>query len=117
MHSAPLNREKKELVGALSGIFSYMDEHIRFFSAMFLNQRTVVFRERMLGVITELIQEKIDKQGINQDMDKEMITQFTASAFVGLVEWWITNNMHHKTRIMAEQVWKLFERNDIRHIS
>ncbi|NGM82717.1 TetR/AcrR family transcriptional regulator [Paenibacillus sp. 7124] len=114
---APLKREKEELVGALSAIFAYLEEHIIFFSAMLVNQRTVMFRERMLRVITELIQEKVDMQGINQDMDKEMITHFTASAFVGLVEWWIANRMPHPPQIMAEQVWKLFERNDIQPIS
>lgn len=68
-------------------------------------------------LVSSALRQKVDMQGINQDMDKEMITQFTASAFVGLVEWWITNNMPHKPRIMAEQVWKLFERNDILPIS
>ncbi|WP_268795939.1 TetR-like C-terminal domain-containing protein [Paenibacillus sp. Root444D2] len=59
------------------------------------------------------VKEKIDRQEITQGLDKELITRFMASAFVGTVEWWILNNMPHSPQIMAEQVWRLFEKNDI----
>ncbi|WP_156130307.1 TetR-like C-terminal domain-containing protein [Paenibacillus durus] len=59
------------------------------------------------------IQEKLDMHDINQGMDKELIIQFTASAFVGTVECWILNQMPHSLEFMAEQVWKLFKRYNI----
>ncbi len=106
-------KEKTDLIGALESIFIYYEENVQFFSSMLSNQRTSVFRERMMQVVTSIIKERIDMMGSNKDMDKELIIQFTASAFVGLVEWWISNQMPHTPQIMAEQVWKLFERNDI----
>ncbi|MBD1380746.1 TetR-like C-terminal domain-containing protein [Metabacillus arenae] len=80
---------------------------------MLSSQKTSLFRKRMLQILTSTIQKKLDMQGINQGMDKELITQYTASAFVGIVEWWILNNMLHSPQLMAEQAWKLFERNNI----
>jgi hypothetical protein len=35
------------------------------------------------------------------------------SAFVGVVEWWIKNNMPHAPQFMAQQVWNIFEKKPI----
>ncbi|MCL6459451.1 MAG: TetR family transcriptional regulator C-terminal domain-containing protein, partial [Gorillibacterium sp.] len=105
--------EKSDPISELEPIFIYFAENFLFFSSMLSNQRTSVFRERMLQFVVANVKEKIDIQDINQQMDKELITQFMASAFVGIVEWWILHKMPHSPRFMAEQVWRLFERNEI----
>jgi hypothetical protein len=51
--------------------------------------------------------------GINRGLNKEVIAQFMASAFVGLVEWWIKNKMPLPPQVMAQHIWVLFERNGI----
>ncbi|MBP3040361.1 TetR/AcrR family transcriptional regulator [Bacillaceae bacterium Marseille-Q3522] len=118
IHSCTFSKfaEKKvdiiEAIAALKSLFIYFEENFLFFSSMLSCQKTSFFRERMLQILRATIQKKLDMQGINQKMDKELITQFTASAFVGTVEWWIRNNMPHPPQFMAEQVWKLFERNN-----
>lgn len=53
-------------------------------------------------------------QGINQNMDKELIVQFMSTAFVGTVESWILNHMPLSPQLMADQIWTLFERNGIK---
>ncbi|QGQ97304.1 TetR/AcrR family transcriptional regulator [Paenibacillus psychroresistens] len=108
-----INHEKVNLTGTLKAVFTYFEQHFLFFSSMLSNKRTSLFRERMLQFIVANKKEKIDEQGINQDIDKELIIQFMSSAFVGIVEWWILKNMPHSPQSMAEQVWRLFERNDI----
>lgn len=107
------NLEKIDLIRALMPAFTYFEDNFLFFSSMLTNQRTSVFRERMLQNLAASITEKINMQEINQEMDKELITQFMASAFVGTVEWWILNSMPRSPQFMAEQLWKLFQRNDI----
>ncbi|MEK3724871.1 TetR/AcrR family transcriptional regulator [Paenibacillus sp. FSL H8-0034] len=107
------NLEKIDLIRALMPAFTYFEDNFLFFSSMLTNQRTSVFRERMLHNVAASITEKINMQEINQEMDNELITQFMASAFVGTVEWWILNNMPRSPQFMAEQLWKLFQRNDI----
>ncbi len=102
-----------EAIEALKSLFFYFEENFLFFSSMLSSQKTSLFRERMLQILTTTILAKINMQGINQGMDKELITQFTTSAFVGTVEWWILNDMPHPPSYMAEQVWQLFERNNL----
>ncbi|TFE26951.1 TetR/AcrR family transcriptional regulator [Cohnella luojiensis] len=112
---APLdfNRDRIDLISELKPVFSYFEENFLFFSSMLSNNRTSVFRGRMLQIVASNLKEKIDKQDIDQEMDKELMIHFIASAFVGAVEWWIQNKMPHSPQIMAEQVWRLFEQNDI----
>ena len=107
------NHEQLDLISALKPAFTYFEENYLFFSSMLSNQRTFSFRERMLQNIVTSIQKKVGMLGINQGMDQELITQFIASAFVGTVEWWVLNKMPHSPQFMAEQLWRLFERNDI----
>ncbi|RQW10681.1 TetR family transcriptional regulator [Paenibacillus rhizophilus] len=102
-----------ESIEALKSLFVYFEQNFLFFSSMFASRQTTIFRERLLQILSVTIQEKLDMQGINQGMDKELIVDFTASAFVGTVEHWIRNQMPHSPQFMAEQVWKLFERNNI----
>lgn len=102
-----------ESIEALKSLFIYIEDNFLFFSSMLSSQKTTVFRERMMQIHTATIQQKLDMQGINQGMDKELIAQFTAAAFVGTVEWWILNHMPHSPQFMAEQVWKLFERHNV----
>lgn len=121
IHSCTFNKfmqknvNKPEAIAALKSLFIYFEENNLFFSSMMSYQRTSSFRECMFHILTSTIQKKLDMQGINQGMDKEVITQFTTSAFVGTVEWWIQNNMPHPPQFMAEQVWNLFERHNISH--
>lgn len=105
--------DENEAIEALKSLFNYVKENFLFFSSMLSSQKTSVFRERLQKTIISSIQEKIDMQGINQGVDKELIEQFTATAFVGTLEWWIMNHMPHSAKYMAEQVWTLFKRNNI----
>lgn len=111
-----LSQEKPDRADAierLKSLFIYLDENFSFFSAMLANKKTSAFRERMLEIISSSIKKGIGMEGTNQDMDEELIIQFMAAAFVGTVEKWILDHMPNSPEFMAEQLWKLFERNDI----
>jgi AcrR family transcriptional regulator len=102
-----------ETIESLRAVFVYFEDHYLFFSSMLSKQKTSIFRDCMLRIIRNTIQKQIDMQGINQSMDQELIINFTASAFVGTVEWWILNQMPHSPQAMAEQLVELFKRNNI----
>ncbi|MGO4543484.1 TetR/AcrR family transcriptional regulator [Paenibacillus sp. 2TAB23] len=101
------------LISDLLPVFVYFEKNYMFFSAMLSNQRTTVFRARLLAFISANVKEKLHKQEPQSDIDNELKAQFMASAFVGMVEWWIQHQMPHSTSFMAEQLWKLFAKNDI----
>jgi AcrR family transcriptional regulator len=107
-----VNREKKEMISDLGPIFSYFEDNFLFFSSMISNKTTSLFQERMLNFVTTSIKKAIDMPYIHQEMDMELVTQFNASAFVGIMEWWILNKMPHPPQYMAEHIWKLFKMND-----
>ncbi|RED59299.1 TetR/AcrR family transcriptional regulator [Cohnella lupini] len=111
--SIDFNRDKIDLIDELTSVFDYFEANFLFFSAMISTQRTSVFRERMLQIVVANLNEKLDQRDIHRSMNKELIVQFTASAFVGTTEWWIRNHMPHSPQYMAEQLWKLFEKHDV----
>ncbi|WP_127586427.1 TetR/AcrR family transcriptional regulator [Paenibacillus koleovorans] len=86
--------------------FDYVQEHYAFLSALFSNQRAFVFRDRLLHYIASSLTAKLERP--DRAIDKEVNAQFMASAFIGVVEWWIRHQMPHSTKYMADQVHHLF---------
>ncbi|BFT73712.1 TetR/AcrR family transcriptional regulator [Paenibacillus sp. P36] len=94
-------------------IFDYFHDNFPFFSAMFSNQRVFLFREQLLNFISVNLMVKMKKPDNQPDIDLELKAQFMASAFIGIVEWWIRHQMPHSTQFMADQVKSLFENNQV----
>ncbi|AIQ65369.1 hypothetical protein PSTEL_21840 [Paenibacillus stellifer] len=101
----------QELIHEPKPFFDYLRDHFPFFSSMFSNQRTFVFRDRLQQFISVSLMDKLNKQGNKSDVENEINAQFMTSAFIGVVEWWVRNQMPHSTDFMADQVRKLFEKN------
>ncbi|WP_051505131.1 TetR/AcrR family transcriptional regulator [Paenibacillus durus] len=103
----------QELLHEPKPFFDYLQDHFPFFSSMFSNQRVFVFRDRLQHFISVSLMDKMNKLGNKSDVESELNAQFMASAFIGIVEWWIRHQMPHSTDFMADQVRKLFEKNQI----
>lgn len=97
----------------LKRVFDYFKDHFLFFFKMFSNQRVFIFRERLQNFISANLIDKIEQMETKPDIDKEINAQFMASAFIGIVEWWIRHEMPHSSEYMAIQVKKLFEKNEV----
>ncbi|EST11938.1 TetR/AcrR family transcriptional regulator [Sporolactobacillus laevolacticus] len=111
------NREvdevNQELIHESKPFFDYLKDNFPFFSSMFSNQRVFVFRDRLQHFISVSLMEKMNKLGNKSDVESELNAQFMASAFIGIVEWWIRHQMPYSTNFMADQVRKLFEKSQI----
>ncbi|MDR6880346.1 TetR/AcrR family transcriptional regulator [Bacillus sp. 3255] len=94
-------------------VFDFFRDNFPFFSAMFSNQRVFLFREQLLNFISVNLMMKMKRHDNKPDVDSELKAQFMASAFIGIVEWWIRHQMPHSTQFMADQVRNLFEKNQI----
>lgn len=101
------------MAGEPKPVFDYIRDHFPFFSAMFSNQRAFLFRERLLNFISVAIKVKMERPDMQPDIDDELKAQFMASAFIGIVEWWIRHRMPHSAQFMADQVRALFEKNQV----
>jgi hypothetical protein len=70
------------------------------------------FRRRFLDFLHEEFMDEVNiSKGINQGLNKAVIVRFVASAYVGVVEWWFTNDKPIPHQDLAEQLGTLLERN------
>ncbi|PNQ79912.1 TetR/AcrR family transcriptional regulator [Paenibacillus sp. F4] len=94
-------------------VISYFEENHRLYASMLSNKGIPAFRDRMLEIVTSHIKLHINMDGDNKNYSKELTTQFMASAFVGVIEWWILNNMPQSPNDVADQLWGLLKRNQV----
>ncbi|MDR3573521.1 MAG: TetR/AcrR family transcriptional regulator [Anaerolineaceae bacterium] len=90
--------------------FEYLEQHAFFYSTMLTNKGIPAFRNQLLTMALQSFRGAIDMSGINQNMNKEVLVQFMASAVVGVLEWWIMHSMPYPAKDMVEQFWILLER-------
>ncbi|MBB6636614.1 TetR/AcrR family transcriptional regulator [Cohnella thailandensis] len=90
--------------------FEYLESNYLFFSTMLANKGAPYFRSRFLEYQSEAFRNELRKTNErNSAVNEEVIVHFVASAYVGVVEWWLTNGMPYPPRVMADQVGTLFE--------
>lgn len=92
--------------------FEYFESKYSFFSAMLASKGAPFFRSRFLEFVREDIRNGWDMiEGKKSGLNEEVMVQFFAPAYVGLVEWWFTNGMPLPPRKMEEQVMIILEKN------
>ena len=101
--------ERIDIFQSLLLLFQHFEENYLFYSSMMNNKSIFYFHDQMLQISIRGISERMKKEHINKEFDKEFVVQFIASAFVGVVEWWIKNTMPHSPQFMAQQLWNTFK--------
>lgn len=104
---------KQDFIHSFLPVFEYFEDNYLFYSSMLLNKGVPSFRDRMQQMVITGINEQLNMKAINQSLSRDVLGQFMASAFIGVLEWWIINKMPHPPQAMAEQMRTLFERNQI----
>ncbi len=90
--------------------FDYLEQHAFLYTTLLVNKGIPTFRNRLMAVLLQGLGEYIEMSGINQDMNKEVMAQFLASATVGVLEWWMTHSMPCPVTDIVDQLWSLLER-------
>ncbi|MDF2939026.1 MAG: TetR family transcriptional regulator [Paenibacillaceae bacterium] len=108
-----LSTESVTPVSELKRVFDFFQTNFPFFSALLAKKQTTLFREQLLAFVSSNLRQKLDAQVSRPEVDNELNAQFMASAFVGIVEWWILHGMPHTSLYMAEQLHLLLNRNGI----
>jgi AcrR family transcriptional regulator len=92
--------------------FEYLESQYIFFSTMLASKGAPSFRSQFREFLVEEFKDEVDiTKGKNHGLNEEIIIQFIVTSYVGIVEWWITNEMPYPPQVMAEQVGILLERN------
>jgi AcrR family transcriptional regulator len=97
----------------LLSMFQYFEANSLFYFSMLTNKGIPIpcFHDRLLLMIMHEMNERMTMGDMNRGTSNEIVVQFMASAFVGVVEWWIKNKMPHAPQFMAQQVWNIFEKS------
>lgn len=101
--------EGSDVIQSLIPVFQYFDDNFLFYSSMLTNKGVTCFHDQLMQVIINKFNDRMKKRFMNQEFDKEVFVQFMASAYVGVVEWWIKNNRPNPPEFMAQQVKNIFE--------
>ncbi|MNC15647.1 hypothetical protein D3C75_634710 [compost metagenome] len=96
---------------ATQAFFEYFEQNYLFFSTMLASKGAPSFRTQFLQFIIEEFKEEVDlAEEKNRELSEAAILQYMGNAYVGVVEWWITNGMPIPPAEMAKQVGILLER-------
>ncbi|AET68660.1 transcriptional regulator [Desulfosporosinus orientis DSM 765] len=102
---------KLDFIDATLIFCEYFDSNYSFFSLMLANKGAPYFRNRFLDFLLEEFRKEADvTKGKNQGLNEDVIVRFVASAYVGVVEWWFTNEKPFPHRVLAEQLGTLLDR-------
>ncbi|WP_141504653.1 TetR/AcrR family transcriptional regulator [Paenibacillus luteus] len=89
----------------------YFDSNYSFFSMMLASKGAPYFRNRFHNFLIEEFRDEVDvTAGKNLGLNKVVIVNFVASAYVGVVEWWFTNEKPIPHQELAEQLGTLLDR-------
>ncbi|MEK3982758.1 TetR/AcrR family transcriptional regulator [Paenibacillus sp. FSL K6-3166] len=92
--------------------FEYFEKNYLFFSAMLSSKGAPFFRSRFLEFVIEDIKNEWDMAaGKKRGLYEDVIVQFIAPAYVGIVEWWFSNEMPYPPHVMEAQLEILLESN------
>ncbi|MBS4197023.1 TetR/AcrR family transcriptional regulator [Lederbergia citri] len=92
--------------------FEYIKNNYLFFSTMLASKGNPYFRTHFLEFLAEEFKYVINvNMGKNRGLNEDIILHFIMSSYVGIVEWWVKNEMPYPPYVMAEQVGILLERN------
>jgi AcrR family transcriptional regulator len=100
-----------DFIESTAHCMEYFESNFLFFSTMLASEGATYFRSRFLKFNIEEFKHDVDiTKGKNDGQNEEIMVQFVANAYVGVVEWWLKNEMPHPPRVMAEKVGDLLER-------
>jgi len=85
------------------GTFRYFDENFQFYSIMLKNRGSLFFQKRFKELIVEQFMFRNNKK-LGDSPEFDFAVQFSASATVGCVEWWIQNNRPLSAEEMAAKM-------------
>ncbi|GAC44234.1 TetR/AcrR family transcriptional regulator [Paenibacillus popilliae] len=102
--NSPVNVSK--LVRIMQTILEKINDNIPFYKAMLVDENGIHgFQSRMEEMIKSTVNEGLDNTPL--DISKELLLQYIASTFMGIVVWWIKNNRSYTPEEISSQFGKI----------
>ncbi|MGL4740330.1 MAG: TetR/AcrR family transcriptional regulator [Sarcina sp.] len=91
-------------------IFSTIKDHKQFFKVMLLKGPSIKFSNYMVKLISEFYEKKIISHNVNMDyspVSKNLIVNYLASAYVGVIQWWLKNDLEKSVDEISNEMINL----------
>ena len=90
--------------------FDYIKSNYLFFSTVLASKVAPYFRSKFLAFLVEEFKDEVDtNMWENRGLNKEVTLQLIVTSYVGIVEWWVKNEMPYPSYVMAEHLGILLE--------
>jgi AcrR family transcriptional regulator len=94
-------------------MFEFISEHSFFFQVMMGENGVSFFQRRLLSIINKFMNKKLDQLHLEPEkmkIPKEIFIQYISFANLGLISYWLENDMKYSAKYMAKQLSELTER-------
>lgn len=91
--------------------FEFLEANVAIYNTLITGNGIPVFRERMMKMIKEGVQEHLERCRLDSEVALEVEVQFITSAVVGLMEWWVKEGIPYPPLAMVEQLQQLLMRH------
>lgn len=102
IQNAKINEESLKVV--LQHIFESVGNHIEFYRAILGENGIVSIQRQLHGRIKSKFQSEFTMLGNQEHVTCEFLAQFTTSALIGMITWWVESEQRYSTKYMAEQL-------------
>jgi AcrR family transcriptional regulator len=94
---------------AFQSIFEYLEENFTIYKLLLNKEGFGFFRSRLYAIIAQTVTEVMGAKSENNAFSNGVATNFLASGFIGVLEWWINNSMPCNVQEITEQLMFLLE--------
>jgi AcrR family transcriptional regulator len=91
-------------------VFEHVAKHEQFYKVMLDNNGQQRFLFRLLDVFVDVLNERLSHSmahDIKPAVPKEILIHYAASAYLGVITWWLRNNRPYTPEYMATQLTRL----------
>ncbi|MCD9024755.1 TetR/AcrR family transcriptional regulator [Cohnella silvisoli] len=94
-------------------MLEHIAENSKFYKVLLASKRIPVFTERLLKLMVDVINSKIEKRGASPSastvsVPKDIAIWYGSSAFLGTIAFWLRNDMPYTPLFLAKQLSVLF---------
>lgn len=102
--------DQKHLTTIFELLFNHVSKHFSVYKFMLVQQDIVQFRPKLLALLKDLIYQdpplrvRIDH---DKDIPGDMVVTYEAAALIGIITWWLENDMPYSTQFVASRMARI----------
>jgi AcrR family transcriptional regulator len=91
-------------------VFEHVSKHEKFYKVMLGEKGQQSFLFRLLDVFVNVLDSRLEQimtQDVHPKVPKEILIHYAASAYLGVISWWLKHDMPYSPDYMAMQLTRL----------